>query len=106
MCPNTTAKRRLSPLEKGLWLIDKACRINFVVHARVRGEINDQIMRRVLDALQDGHPLLGVRIERDSSGNVKFSSGDITGFALTVVERPRLLYVSASSLLFWPASRN
>jgi len=54
MSPNTTAGR-LSPLEKGLSLIDKACRINFVVHARVRREVDDQIMRRALDAMSEAY---------------------------------------------------
>ena len=104
MPPNTTAGR-LSPLEKGLSLIDKACRINFVVHARVRGEINDQIMRRALDAIQDRHPLLGVRIERDGWANVKFSSDDITGVPLTVVERPRLPAIRLSVFIAFLASQ-
>jgi hypothetical protein len=57
------------------------------MHARVRGEVNDQIMCQALDAIQDRHPLLQVRIERGGRANLRFSPENIPRIPLRVVGR-------------------
>jgi Condensation domain len=80
--------RRLSPMEKYLWVVDRVCRINFIMHARVRGELNEEIMRMALDAIQARHPLLRVRIERDGWSNLRFCSGRVPEIPLRIADAP------------------
>ena len=59
------------------------------MHARVRGEVNDQIMRRALDAIQYFEYGLKGMVGPTSS----FHLAIYPGVRLTVVARPRLPYV-------------
>jgi len=78
--------RRLSPMEKYLWVVDRVCRINFIMHARIQGVLNEEIMRRALDAIQARHPLLRVRVERDGWSNLRFCSGRVPEIPLRVAD--------------------
>ena len=78
--------RRLSPMEKYLWVADRVCRTNFIMHARVRGVLNEEIMRRALNAIQERHPLLRVRIEREGRSNLRFCSDRVPEIPLRVAD--------------------
>jgi hypothetical protein len=64
-------------MEKFLWVVDRVCRINFIMHSRVRGVLNEEMMRRALDAIQARHPLLRVRVERDGWSQLRFCAGRV-----------------------------
>jgi Condensation domain len=70
--------RRLSPMEKSQWLTDRQCCSNFLSHARFSGALNQTILQQALEALQERHPLLRVRIVEEGRGNARFIS-DLTG---------------------------
>jgi Phthiocerol/phthiodiolone dimycocerosyl transferase C-terminus/Condensation domain len=78
--------RRLSPMEKYFWILDRVCRTNFIMHARVRGVLNEKIMRRALNAIQARHPLLRVRIERVGWNNLRFCSDRVPEIPLRVAD--------------------
>ncbi|MBW1704036.1 MAG: hypothetical protein JRJ86_02590 [Deltaproteobacteria bacterium] len=80
--------RRLSPMEKYLWVVDRVCRINFIMHARIQGVLDEEILRRALNAIQARHPLLRVRIERDGWSNLRFCSGRVPEIPLRVADAP------------------
>lgn len=73
-------------MEKYLWVVDRVCRINFIMHARIQGVLNEKVMRRGLDAIQARHPLLRVRIERDGRSNLRFCSGRVPEIPLRVAD--------------------
>jgi len=75
-------------MEKYLWVIDRVCRINFIMHARIRGVLNEGVMRRALNAVQARHPLLRVRVERDGWSNLRFCSGGVPEIPLRVADAP------------------
>ena len=75
-------------MEKYLWVVDRVCRINFIMHARVQGVLNEKIMRRALNAIQARHPLLRVRIERDGWSNLRFCPDRVPEIPLRVADAP------------------
>ena len=83
-----TADRWLSPFEKFFWLIDKENRINFMMHAGVRGRLSEDSLRQALKSVQARHPSLRVRIVRDGRFKARFSSRGVSGIPLRVYEAP------------------
>jgi hypothetical protein len=63
---------RLGSLEELVWLYDQASPFHFVMGATFVGPGAAAPWRDVLDGLQRRHPLLRVRIERDTSGGPNF----------------------------------
>jgi NRPS condensation-like uncharacterized protein len=88
MVDDLAVERKLSPSEKLWWVLDQECRSNFVMHARLTGLINGDLLRQSLDAVQTRHPLLQVRIERDGWNSLSFKTGGIKGLPLRIVEAP------------------
>jgi len=78
-------ERRLSPTEKYLWLIDKQCRINFVMHAKIAGFISETVMRHALNDLQKRHPLLRVKIKRRGWADVWFRTNDVPPIPFRII---------------------
>ncbi len=78
--------RRLGPMEKSLWLIDRVCRINFVMHAGIRGPLSPESLRAALDSVQQRHPLLRVRIVRKGWSGLCYESSHVPRIPLRVVD--------------------
>jgi hypothetical protein len=57
-----TWSRPLGGSERYLWLIDRGCPFNFLVHAEVTGPLSEDTLRAALDAAQSRHALLRARI--------------------------------------------
>jgi hypothetical protein len=83
-----TVDRRLSPFEKFFWLIDKENRINFLMHAAVRGTLSENSLRTALKTIQARHPLLRVRIVKEGRSEARFISHGVSGIPLRVLEEP------------------
>ncbi len=90
---HSAGERKLSPSEKFLWIIDQECRSNFVMHARVTGAIDEDVLRPSLDAIQARHPLLRVRIEKDGWNSLSFKTGGVPRLPLRIVEKPNDAWV-------------
>ncbi|MBI9083984.1 MAG: hypothetical protein JEZ11_10335 [Desulfobacterales bacterium] len=70
-----TINRRLSPMEKCLWIVDQQCCSNFLSHARVIGPLDETVLGQALKVVQARHPLLRVRIVREGRSHARFISG-------------------------------
>ena len=58
--------RRLSPVEKAIWLVDQEVRQNFVMIARIShplGAITELNLRKSLDLVQEKYPPLKWKIK-------------------------------------------
>ncbi|MFH1139248.1 MAG: condensation domain-containing protein [Pseudomonadota bacterium] len=77
--------RELSPSEMMWWILDARCRVNFVMHARIRGVWADRDLRAGLDAIQARHPLLRARIEPCGRNRLRFVFHDVAPLPLRVV---------------------
>jgi len=80
--------RALGPMEKSLWLIDRVCRINFVMHVGIRGALPRKRRRAALDSIQQRHPLLRVRIVKQGWFGLGYESGRVPPTPLRVVDAP------------------
>jgi hypothetical protein len=69
-----TFPRALSPTERMVDVLDRACTMNFVTVARLRPWPSAESIRRALDKLVVRHPLLGARLVR-REGGVFFEAG-------------------------------
>jgi NRPS condensation-like uncharacterized protein len=85
---DSNIERKLSPSEKLWWVLDQECQGNFVMHARVTGAMDESLLRRSLDAIQNRHPLLRVRIERDGWNSLSFKASNVRGIPLHIIEEP------------------
>lgn len=88
MMDYTTLERNLSPSEKLWWILDQECRCNFVIHARITGPIQEELLRQSLDAVQTRHPMLRVCVERDGWNSLSFKTRSVQGIPLRTVEEP------------------
>lgn len=71
----TAIERALGPTEEMYWRFDALSPLNFAVAARFVGPLSMEHLRRGIDALQQRHPLLRVRVALDSKGVPWFRSG-------------------------------
>lgn len=86
--------RPLGPMEKSLWLIDRVCRINFVMHAGICGHLPPEALRAALDSVQQRHPLLGVRIVRKGWSGLCFEGSHVPQIPLRIVDDPDASWVA------------
>jgi NRPS condensation-like uncharacterized protein len=70
------------------------CSVNFVMHARVSGDLSADVLRPALKAIQARHPLLRVRIERTGWNTLWFKASGVPEIPLRVVEKSSELWVS------------
>ena len=75
---------RLSSLEELAWLYDQTSPFHFVMGATFVGVGTAAPWREVIDALQRRHPLLRVRIERDTSACPKFVTDEAARIPLRI----------------------
>ncbi|MBL8508817.1 MAG: hypothetical protein JNM11_10110, partial [Chitinimonas sp.] len=52
--------RPLDPAESLFWMLDRVSSMNFAVYAEGRTVLEEQALRRALQAVQAAHPLLNV----------------------------------------------
>src|SRR5687767_10570291 len=65
--------RMLDPGERFIWLLDRMSRTNFLVMAELSGHpLSEDRLRRGLDALQAGQPMLSARVVEAPGGTVAF----------------------------------
>jgi NRPS condensation-like uncharacterized protein len=80
-------ERKLGIMEKYIYLIDKVCSFNFVIQAHIEGELQEDILRQVLDQVQERHPLLQMCIQKKSWTTLYFKPCQ-KKIPLRVVEAP------------------
>lgn len=61
-------ERLLGANEKMAWLLDQAAPMNFIIVARIEGELNSQAVKDSLAVLIQIHPLLATHIEQRNDG--------------------------------------
>ena len=83
-----TAKRLLSSSEKFWWVLNHHASVNFVMQARVTGNLPAPLLRTALEAVQRRHPLLRVRIVRQGRSHLSFDSPEVGPIPLKVIEAP------------------
>src|SRR5262245_1774345 len=87
MTPLPAIERSLDALETTLWLLDRLARLSGIVVAEVAGPLTESALRAALDAVQQRHPLLRVRIVLEE-GNRLIYRGGVPPIPLRVVESP------------------
>lgn len=93
MAGEAAIERALSPSEKLWWILDHECRVNFVMHARVSGELTEEIIRPALKAVQARHPLLRVRIEKQGRHGLVYRADGVPNIPLRIVDRPEEAWI-------------
>jgi len=79
--------RLLGASEHFLWLRDQGWSVNFAMTARVTGSLTVQQLTDALAWVQRRHPLLAVRIAKDSQKQPRFVSEGVPCIPLRVVKR-------------------
>lgn len=88
MKPEPAIERPLSPLEATVWLLDRLARLSFVMVADVAGPLTDNALRLALDAVQQRHPLLRLRVSLEADNLLMYRSAGVPPLPLRVVEAP------------------
>jgi hypothetical protein len=78
--------RRLSDMERLIWLIGQVMPISFLMVARIRGEFSFKQLREALRKVRRRHPLLAVRVTRDAEGQPWFTQEGVVEPPVRVVE--------------------
>jgi len=77
--------RPLSPLENFMWLLDQGASQNFVMVARVSGNLTEPVLRQALDLMQKKYPPLCARI--DPLPSPRFVSEGVPPIPLRIIEK-------------------
>jgi NRPS condensation-like uncharacterized protein len=80
-------RRKLSAVERLLWLVTPNIAINFAVTVRVGGHFSADELRVALAHVRARHPLLGVRIAADAEQWPCLASWDVPELSVRIVPR-------------------
>ena len=80
-------ERRLSPTEQAVLSVDHVCSLNFAMHCRLQGPLNQTQLQAALTQAQHRHPLLRMRI-RAEHGGYWFRTEGVGPIPLRIVECP------------------
>lgn len=79
--------RRLSVIERAVWLNARISPINFAVIVRVRGALATAQLEAALSKARQKYPMLAVRVVAGEDGWPCFTSDEVPGLSIRVVER-------------------